>query len=163
MVKKIFMAAFCFLITASTFSTVWGHCEIPCGIYHDKTRIDLLKEHVETIEKSMNEITRLSQQISSGENNSVQNRHQLARWITNKENHADYLQEVVYQYFMTQRIIPVGKESPQYESYIKKLTLLHEMLVYAMKAKQTTDLSNVEKLKILIDEFDKAYFDKKDG
>jgi nickel superoxide dismutase len=31
------------------------------------------------------------------------------------------------------------------------------MLVYAMKAKQTTDLSNVEKLRSLLKEFKTAY------
>ena len=28
-----------------------SHCEIPCGIYHDHMRIELLNEHVATIEK----------------------------------------------------------------------------------------------------------------
>jgi len=36
--------------------------------------------------------------------------------------------------------------------------LLLEMLVYSMKAKQTTDLSNVEKLKSLLAEFRTVYF-----
>jgi hypothetical protein len=37
-------------------------------------------------------------------------------------------------------------------------TLLHEILVLNMKAKKTTDLSNVDKLKALLAEFRVAYF-----
>ena len=47
-----------------------------------------------------------------------------------------------------------------YNQYIKKLVLLHEMLVYSMKSKQTTDLANVEKLKSLPAEFRAVYFGK---
>ena len=57
------------------------------------------------------------------------------------------------------RIKPVSDtKSKAYQEYIRKLTLLHEMLIYSMKAKQTTDLSNVEKLKALLAEFRSAYF-----
>ena len=30
-----------------------GHCQIPCGIYDDEVRFKLMREHVETIEKSI--------------------------------------------------------------------------------------------------------------
>jgi nickel superoxide dismutase len=60
---------------------------------------------------------------------------------------------------MAQRIKPVGDtKSKAYQEYIRKLTLLHEMLVYSMKAKQTTDLENIVKLKSLLAEFRSAYF-----
>ena len=71
-----------------------------------------------------------------------------------KEHHADLLQEVVTQYFMTQRI------KPEDTAYERKLTLLHKMLVAAMKCKQTTDLAHVTTLRALIDEFSKVYFKK---
>ena len=61
--------------------------------------------------------------------------------MINKEKHADELQEIVAQYFMTQRI------KPQAASYDQKIKLLHEMLVFGMKHKQTTDLNNLEQLK----------------
>jgi nickel superoxide dismutase len=133
-------------------SMVYSHCQIPCGIYGDQARFDMLAEHITTIEKSMQQITELSQKDK-------RNFNQIVRWIQNKEKHADELSHIVTYYFMAQRIKPAGDtKSKAYQEYIRKLTLLHEMLVYSMKAKQTTDLSNVEKLKTLLAEFRIAYF-----
>ena len=50
-------------------------------------------------------------------------------------------------------------EKEAYAAYLEKLTLLHQMLSYAMKAKQTTDRANVEKLRVLLTKFKNAYFD----
>ena len=41
--------------------------------------------------------------------------------------------------------------------YVEQITSLHQMLVYAMKAKQTTDLENVEKLRTLMETFEASY------
>jgi len=132
--------------------SVFAHCEIPCGIYDDSMRIDMLAEHITTIEKSMMMIVELSQQKEV-------NHNQLVRWVTNKENHAQYLQDIVCQYFMTQRIKPTEEEDgDHYITYVKQLTLLHQMLFYAMKAKQTTDLTNVKQLRSLLEEFRTIYF-----
>lgn len=122
-----------------------AHCEIPCGIYDDALRMNLILEHATTIEKSMNKINELEK---SGNSN------QLVRWVSNKEQHANELQEIVTQYFMTQRI---KFDSPDYD---KKLAALHKLLVYAMKCKQTTDSGNVEKLREAANEFHKLYFSK---
>jgi len=85
--------------------------------------------------------------------------NQIIRWVHNKEKHADELSHIVTYYFMAQRIKPADKaKGKAYEEYVKKLTLLHKMLVYSMKAKQTTDFSNVEKLRTLSTEFRTAYF-----
>jgi nickel superoxide dismutase len=133
-------------------SIVYSHCQIPCGIYDDPARFDMLAEHITTIEKSMKQITELSEKDKPDFN-------QIVRWVHNKEKHADELSHIVTYYFMTQRIKPVVKaEGKAYEEYVEKLTLLHEMLVYSMKAKQTTDLSNVEKLRTLLAEFRNVYF-----
>jgi nickel superoxide dismutase len=84
--------------------------------------------------------------------------NQVVRWVNNKDAHADELSEIVTYYFMAQRIkIPAEGDAKAHEEYIKKLTLLHEMLVYSMKAKQTTDLANVEKLRSTLDKFHDAY------
>ena len=45
-----------FLTVIIFSSVVYGHCQIPCGIFDDETRIELMKEHVVTIEKSINEL-----------------------------------------------------------------------------------------------------------
>ena len=125
-----------------------AHCEIPCGIYDDQARISMLLEHTATIEKSMNQIAKL-------EKTEHHNSNQLIRWVMNKEHHANEFQEIVSQYFMTQRIKVDAKD------YDKKLGLLHQMLIYAMKCKQTTDLNHVAKLRMLIEEFQELYFSGK--
>ena len=133
-------------------SFVSAHCEIPCGIYADKMRIDMIKEHITTVEKSMTQITNL-------ENTNPLNYNQLVRWITNKDEHANQIQNIVSQYFMTQRIKIVDEsDKAATNKYQKEISLLHEMLVYAMKTKQTTELINCEKLRHLVDTFYNLYF-----
>ena len=124
-----------------------AHCEIPCGIYDDEMRIEMLREHITTIEKSMNQVILLEKDANRKAN-------QLTRWVMNKEQHADKLQEIVSQYFMTQRLTPDSK------NYASKLQLLHEMLLAGRKSKQATDLEQVKRLRGLVDMFEKAYFIK---
>lgn len=124
---------------------LFAHCEIPCGIYNDRMRIDLILEDIQTIEKSM-------KQISLLEKKGNENANQLTRWIMNKEKHADKIQNIVSQYFLTQRIKFGAKD------YDKKLALLHQMLVYSMKCKQSVDLANVEKLRKAVNGFASLYF-----
>ena len=88
------------------------------------------------------------------EKEKAHNPNQLIRWVMNKEQHADEFQDIVTQYFMTQRIKPDAKK------YNQKLGLLHQMLVYAMKCKQTTDLTHTAKLKSVVMEFEQLYFAK---
>ena len=76
------------------YRSVSSHCEIPCGIYGDETRFELLEEHITTVEKSMKMIDKLSKEKKKNDN-------QLIRWVSNKEKHAEYIQEIAYQYFMT--------------------------------------------------------------
>jgi nickel superoxide dismutase len=134
-------------------SVVYSHCQLPCGIYDDDARFNMIAENITTIEKSMNMINQLS-----GEQKP--NMNQIVRWVQNKDTHADELSEVVTYYFMTQRITPVEKTDAQaYENYITKLTLLHKMLISAMKSKQTTDLSFPKQLTELMTDFKKAYYE----
>jgi nickel superoxide dismutase len=140
-----------FLVAAASGSA-FSHCEIPCGIYDDRMRIDQIREHIDTIEKSMKMVEKLS---GSGE----KNYNQIVRWVVNKEQHAEKLQYIVYQYFMNQRIKPAGPEEDAYDHYLKKLELLHRLLVAAMKSKQTLDMKHIEKMRELTDSFEKAYFE----
>ncbi|UCG50505.1 MAG: superoxide dismutase [Candidatus Latescibacterota bacterium] len=129
-----------------------AHCEIPCGIYTDEMRIEMIKEHIQTIEKSMKQIVELSAA------NPV-NYNQVVRWVSNKEEHATKIQHIVTQYFMTQRVKPESsKDRGAHKAYLTKLTFLHEMLFQAMRAKQSTDLKHVEKLRELTAGFHEAYF-----
>ncbi len=155
--KKLTNSIAFLILTAVLAGAAFAHCEIPCGIYDDAMRIDMLSEHIATIEKSINMIRQLSKEEKI-------NYNQLVRWIMNKEKHADYFQEIVTQYFLTQRIKLTDKTDEQaYQHYLNQVTALHEMLVYAMKTKQSTDLSNIDKLKTVLEMFEKEYFAEKSG
>ena len=148
---------FIFLLTLIILSqpSIFPHCEVPCGIYNDEMRFTMITEHIKTIEKAMQQVTQLSKE-------SPQNMNQIVRWITNKEKHAEEIQHIISQYFLTQRIKSVDSGNEQAaEKYIEKLTLCHQILVYTMKTKQTTDLDNVKKLTSLVGQFQKIYFSDK--
>lgn len=150
--RKCTMGLAALVLAVLLAAPVFAHCEIPCGIYDDEMRIAMIAEHIDTIEKSMKQIVGLSQSEGKSPN-------QLVRWVMNKEEHAKALQEIVTQYFMTQRVKTVsGDDRAAHRKYRNKLELLHRMLVHAMKAKQTTDLRQVEKLRDLLKKFRAVYF-----
>ena len=91
------------------------------------------------------------------------NYNQLVRWIDNKETHAGYFQEIISQYFMTQRVTPAEPEDERYPDYLEKITLLHRLLIGAMKAKQTTDVEVAGELTSLLKSFRTAYFGARPG
>ena len=159
--KKSFIIFTFLVLTFGLSKTSFAHCEVPCGIYTDELRVELLKEHFQTIEKAMKKIM----EIQSAEE---VNYNQLVRWINTKEHHANLIQEIAEQYFLTQRIKfadPADKE--KYDKYIAQLTSIHQLIVFAMKSKQTTDVANVEKMKESLTSFEDAYFSEhrhqKDG
>jgi len=139
------------LVVVAASSVVRSHCEIPCGIYNDPMRLDMMAEEITTIEKSMQEIGKLS---AAGD----RNYNQLVRWVVNKEDHADALSDIVTQYFLKQRIKPAAQsDAKAYDDYIHKLTLLHAMMITSMKCKQTTDVDNVAQLRAQLAQFRTAY------
>ena len=144
------------LLLAVVGGNAFAHCQIPCGIYGDKTRFDLMREHIQTIEKSMNQVRELSDDAANNVN-------QLVRWVENKDTHADEFTQIVTYYFLTQRIKVIDSwEKEAFADYQNKLTLLHKMMVFSMKCKQTTDLKNVEELRKLVDQFEEVYFTPED-
>lgn len=150
-VFTIFTVILVFGISTLAFS----HCQVPCGIYGDKMRFETLKEHITTIEKSMNQINELSK---AGD----KNYNQIVRWVTNKDKHADDIIDIATNYFLAQRVKPNVSHDNKEEGtvYAHKIAALHEIIVYSMKAKQTTDLANVEKLNELVKMFYKFYFNE---
>ena len=150
-IRKRIIAVSVSAVVAIVASIAYSHCQLPCGIYDDEARFGEIAEHITTIEKSMKEIERLSAEAKP-------NMNQIVRWVNNKELHADELSEIVTYYFMAQRVkLPEEGDTKAQSEYVKKLTLLHKMLVHSMKAKQTTDLANVEQLKSLLKDFHKVY------
>jgi nickel superoxide dismutase len=129
----------------------FSHCQVPCGIYEDSLRIQLIDEHITTIEKSITEINALSAQ-------STPNYNQIVRWVNNKELHANKIQTIVSEYFLYQRIKMVSKDNHHYGDYLKSLEYLHQISVYAMKSKQSTDLKLIPILRKTIQLFSAHYF-----
>ena len=159
--KKMYLKSFVSLalvaIVLISGSGLYAHCEVPCGIYGDSTRFELLKEHITTMEKSINQIVALQGEADI-------NHNQLHRWITNKEVHADKFGEIVTQYFMRQRIKPAqtaGKIGNFDNAYVQKLVLLHEMYVYSMKVKQSLNLGHIATLKMVVNRFETLYMGPK--
>jgi nickel superoxide dismutase len=143
------------IATVLTFAaaSAGAHCQIPCGIFDDELRVQLIEEHIITVEKSMKQIESLAAAESIDYN-------QLVRWVGNKEKHAQEIQDIVTAYFMAQRIKPPKNHDDEeaLDVYQHKLTLLHHIQIHAMKAKHGTDLDEIETLRKLVAKFRTAYF-----
>ena len=131
-----------------------AHCQVPCGIYDDNNVISSMHTDYVTIEKAIDQIKELSKDPSA-------NAHQLTRWIMNKETHAQSIQDKVLNYFLAQRLKLPADDSDK-ELYAEKLALCHEIIVVAMKCKQSTDSANVEKLHDLLHSFEEHFGTKEE-
>ncbi len=153
--KRFTIAVVILTLTAGLGITLQAsaHCQIPCGIYDDELRVQLIEEHITTVEKSMQKIVALGAATPVDYN-------QLVRWVDNKEQHAQEIQDIVTAYFMAQRIKPAVDHSDEkaMNEYLHKLALLHSIQIHAMKAKQTTNLDEITTLRSLVTQFRKAYF-----
>lgn len=150
--KKLLLLAGTIVMIFIISSAVYSHCQLPCGIYNDEMRFDMMTENITTIEKSINIINQLAGKQTSEDLN------QLVRWVNNKEDHSEQLSHSITYYFMAQRIKPAEKaDAASYEKYIAQLTLLHKMLITSMKAKQTVDISITKQLSEQLAEFKKLY------
>jgi len=134
--------------------TGFPHCQIPCGIYDDRARVNLIKEDITTIEKSINEINALSAEQKK-------NYNQIVRWVMNKEEHADRIIDTVTDYFIAQRIKPAEmSEGKTYTEYAYKLSLLHKLIFYSMKSKQEANTAHTAELTEVLDKFSEVYLGK---
>lgn len=133
------------------------HCQVPCGIYGDRMRIDMLMEDAATIEKAMKQIKELEKAGASNSN-------QLVRWIMTKDEHAASIQETIASYWLAQRIKTTdpGTDKAAMSKYYGNLAALHGITVRAMKCKQTTETVHVDMLRMLALEFSKSYFSAED-
>ena len=136
-------------------SLVYSHCQVPCGIYDDALRIHQIQEHIETITKAMFQIEVLSDQ---GDN--ALDANQQVRWINTKEEHATLIQRIVSDYFLTQRVKFKIENDSARTTYVQHTTTLHQMLVAAMKCKQSVDSHNADRLSELTKTFAELYFDE---
>lgn len=151
--KRIAIASLALIFTLGLGARASAHCQIPCGIFGDELRVQLIEEDITTVEKSMNQIMAL------GKEEPV-NYNQLVRWVVNKEEHAEKIMDIVTAYFLAQRIkLPAADaDEAAMNEYLHKLALLHQIQVHAMKAKQGTDLEEIAALRDLVAKFRLAYF-----
>ena len=133
-------------------ATVSAHCQVPCGIFDNDNVIQSMHTDWVTIEKASKEIAELSKDPAA-------NAHQLTRWIMNKESHCQDIQEKVLNYFLAQRT-KLPEDDTAKEAYLKNVALCHEVIVMAMKCKQSTDPANVEKLHDLLHDLQDVFGSK---
>ena len=149
MMKSCLLLAIVALSSFASTSSLHAHCQVPCGIYSDDTVLIDLQTHQKTIAKAMNQINELSKDAGK-------NANQISRWVTNKEEHATKIQDTMTQYFLAQRVKLAQSESNK-DAYLNKLSLIHQIIVHAMKCKQTTDPANAQGLHDAIAAFTKVY------
>ena len=147
--------AIAIIIAAFGFNNVHAHCQVPCGIYDDAVRIIQIREHVTTIEKAMKQIEQLASDKSS-----AQNMNQLVRWINTKEEHATFIQSIIADYFLAQRIKPKQNNEAGRQQYVDQTLLLQQIIVAAMKSKQTVDKSEPGLVSTLLNQFVELYFNE---
>ena len=156
--KRFALTALTLLAAITIAVPAAAHCQIPCGIYDDELRVQLIEEHITTVEKSMKQIVALGSADSVDYN-------QLIRWVNNKEHHAQEIQDIVTAYFMAQRIKPSVNHDDEkaMNEYMHKLAILHAIQIHAMKTKQSTDLAQIETLRKMTAMFRTAYFGEEGG
>ena len=138
-----------------SISYLFAHCQVPCGIYDDARKIIEIEEHVQTINKAMDNILT----ITSKNEQTAQAMNQLVRWINTKEQHAQKMQTILMEYFLAQRIKPKKSSDDGYSQYVNLTTLCQNIIFTAMKTKQTVDSLHLEELNVLLDDLVKIYFD----
>ncbi len=126
------------------------HCEVPCGIYADQMRFEMMLEDTATIAKAIASVNEIAGGFDAGPPN-AKTINQMTRWINTKESHATNTQHIVAQYFMTQRI------KADKDGYAKQLAAAHKVMVCAMKCKQDADPKTAEALKAAIYDLYRAY------
>ncbi len=145
MKKTLLSLAGLFLLSTSLVS---AHCQVPCGIYNDSARVTAMLEDAQTVVKAVTLINELAGKTDA------QSVNQVTRWVSNKESHADQIIQTMANYFLTQRI----KNSQS--DYTERLVKHHQVIVAAMKAKQTVSAENAQNLVSAIEKL-APYYPKK--
>ena len=123
----------------------FAHCQMPCGIYDDNARIIEMREDALTIRKAM---TEMRKQHAAG---TLEGFSQAARWVAVKESHAQNIQDITSEYFLTQRVKATPAGESGHATYLAQLQGFHAVLVAAMKCKQQVDPLACDALESAID------------
>ncbi len=135
--KKVILLITITVVVSSLIlpQSAYAHCQIPCGIYDDYTRLQSRLEDAATIEKASKLIAELVGKVDARSQN------QLVRWVMNKEKHAQNIISAISDYFLTQWVKPNQKD------YTERLIKHHTVIIAAMKAKQNADVKYAKTLK----------------
>ena len=134
-------------------SNLYGHCQVPCGIYDDAIRIVQIEEDIATIRKAMGMINGLAGKSDA------QSMNQMIRWVNTKDEHAALIQSMVADYFLAQRIKPKKKNEDGRQLYVDQTLVLQQIIVATMKCKQNVDNSRPKEVNKLLNQFVNLYFD----
>eukprot|EP00466_Bigelowiella_natans_P016882 jgi/Bigna1/50202/estExt_Genewise1.C_700007 len=131
------------------------HCQVPCGIFDDPKTVEEVKEMCSTIRKAVGEINELSSDVSK-----PATFNQMTRWVMTKEEHASNIIDTISAYCLCQRVKPVGApKSPftEEKDFIDALKAHHGVMLAAVKAKQSTEISDVDALEHAVADWAKMY------
>lgn len=126
-----------------TSSDAGAHCQIPCGIYDDHARVQMMREDITTIAKAVKQIQALARKRDA------QSANQLARWVAAKDLHAERIIRSISDYYMAQKIKPVAakKDRKANARYLQMLARHHAVMVAAMRCKQSARQGEVQALR----------------
>uniref|UniRef100_A0A7S2T966 Ubiquitin-like domain-containing protein n=1 Tax=Prorocentrum micans TaxID=2945 RepID=A0A7S2T966_PROMC len=128
-----------------------GHCQVPCGIFDDPKFVAEVTEACATIRKSMVQINELH---AAGM--TPQNFNQMTRWVNTKEEHCSKIITLMAEYSLCQRVKTEGVFASE-KDYIDALVCHHAVMQHAMKAKQTVDVAQCDKLEHAVADCCKMY------
>ena len=104
-----------------------GHCQMPCGVYHDEIVYDQLDQYVETMHKAISELLVLKFETPAEKNYYI-------RWVMSKERQTNDAANTILHYFLQQKIKPGDEDTAA------KLVSAHKLLFLLVSIKQTVDL-----------------------
>lgn len=142
---KIIQFGIYFLTLGFIGPFLFGHCQVPCGLYDDASRVQQMLEDVSTIRKAIDQIFELNNK------DDAQSAQQLIRWVNNKEIHADKIIDTISKYFLTQRV------KPSTDDYLIRLSEHHSVILLSMKVKQKADVQIAEDLRQAVEALSKYY------
>lgn len=108
-----------------------GHCQMPCGIYHDELVFNQIDQYIETMYKGITE-------LKNSKFTSPFERNNFVRWVMLKDSASDEIAVLITEYFLQQKIKPGEPDT------VKRLTSAHKMLFELTAIKQNVDLKMIE-------------------
>lgn len=118
--------AFCSL----SCGPLMGHCQMPCGIYHDDMVYDQIDQYVETMVKAV-------AKIKDNKASTPQERNELIRWVMTKDRLSDDTATLIMTFFLQQKIKPGESDTP------KRVEAAHRLLFDIVAVKQLCDFKAV--------------------